>query len=268
MLATQLPGTELTVSRFSFGTASLHHLTGAATQIEHLLSAAEAGFTHFDTAPLYGFGAAESALGAAFGGRDDITIATKVGLYPPGGADQGRFSTLTRKAVGKVVRPLSRAMVDLSTDRASQSVEASLRRLRRDSLDLLLLHEPDMQHLDADEWQRWLEDIRDKVSWIGVAGPASRVEPFLTARSPLAQVVQVRDGLVTHEADLVFYARRSLQLTYGYFSSDGGQLSGDEILKGALRRNPTGSVLVTTRNRDRLRTFGRIGAETPEQQGA
>ena len=32
-----------------------------------LLDKLEAGFSHFDTAPLYGFGMAERALGRAFG---------------------------------------------------------------------------------------------------------------------------------------------------------------------------------------------------------
>ena len=83
-----LPGTHLTLSRFSFGTASLHHLGALGKQLRHLRAALEAGFSHFDTAPLYGFGMAERALGRAFGDArsEAVTIATKVGLYPPGGA--------------------------------------------------------------------------------------------------------------------------------------------------------------------------------------
>ncbi|MDO8864174.1 aldo/keto reductase [Haliea sp. E1-2-M8] len=253
-----MPDTDLSISRFSFGTANLHHIGGRKKQTAHLMSAADVGFSHFDTAPLYGFGEAERALGIAFGGLENITIATKVGLYPPGGSDQGRASMFARKVAGKVICPLSRAIVDLSVKRASLSVEGSLKRLRRTRLDLLLLHEANINLLNSDEWQRWQENFRDKVRWIGVAGPAATVEPFLKSQSPIAQIVQVRDGLTTHEADVVGAAGRSLQLTYGYFSSGAVQNLGEDVLREALLRNSTGSVLVTTRQTHRLATFARI----------
>ena len=106
-----LPGARLTLSRFSFGTASLHHLGALGKQVRHLRAALEAGFSHFDTAPLYGFGMAERALGRAFSDArsEAVTIATKVGLYPPGGAAQGRVAMLARKIVGKALPAMSRA---------------------------------------------------------------------------------------------------------------------------------------------------------------
>lgn len=136
-------------------------------QVAHV-EAAAAGFTHFDTAPLYGFGGGERALGAAFASASDITIATKVGLYPPGGAGQGRSATLLRKAGGKLWPSLSRAIVDHSVERARASLESSLNRLQRDYVDLLLIHEPDAALLESEEWLRWLEDEEYRFRYLGI----------------------------------------------------------------------------------------------------
>lgn len=265
MIRVTLPGTDMTVSRFSFGTASLHHNGTHEAQVAHLRAAADAGFTHFDTAPLYGFGAAERALGEAFGTHDGVTIATKVGIYAPGGSDQGRLSMLTRKVAGKALPAMSRAVADLNVAKARASVDASLRRLRRDHLDLLLLHEPDMALMDTDEWARWIETAGDKVRAIGVAGPPEVMAPFLAAQSPLAQVLQCQDSLTRKEADVVTSTGRDLQLTYGYFSGNQGAQSAADLLRGALLRNTAGSVVVTTRKPERLGQFAKIAADAAAQ---
>jgi aryl-alcohol dehydrogenase-like predicted oxidoreductase len=251
-------GTDLRVSRFAFGTARLHHIGGLAEQVALLEAAAEAGFTHFDTAPLYGFGGAERALGEAFASTRKITIATKVGLYPPGGKSQGRGAMWLRKLAGKALPSLSLPQRDLAVDRARASLEASLKHLGRDHVDLLLLHEPDIALLQRESWLRWLEEEAGRIGAVGVAGPSSVVTPFLCDDGPLTQVIQVRDGLVSHEAEPVLAAGRPLQLTYGYFTGDGGGRSSSEIIRGALERNTTGAILVSTRNRERLREFAAL----------
>ena len=85
-------------------------------------AALEAGITLFDTADVYGNrGGSEELLGAALRGRrDQAVIATKFG------ADMGD---------GSVARGSRRYI--------RQAVEASLRRLRTDWIDLYQLHEPD-----------------------------------------------------------------------------------------------------------------------------
>jgi aryl-alcohol dehydrogenase-like predicted oxidoreductase len=90
-------------------------------------AALDAGITLFDTADIYGEpkGASEEALGAALKGRrDDVVLATKFGMDMQGlnGPDHD-----ARGARRYVVR----------------AVEASLRRLGTDHIDLYQLHEPD-----------------------------------------------------------------------------------------------------------------------------
>ncbi len=90
-------------------------------------AALDAGVTLFDTADVYSFGASEELLGAALKGRrDGVVIATKFGMDLEGlnGDDGGRRG--------------SRAYV-------STAVEASLRRLGTDHIDLYQLHTPDRE---------------------------------------------------------------------------------------------------------------------------
>ena len=99
--------------------------TNHATAIELLHKAMELGVDHFDTAELYGMGANESLLGAAFSDRrDKVFIATKFGPIrdPKTGA-----------AIG----------IDGSRANCRRAVEGSLERLQTDVIDLYYLHRVD-----------------------------------------------------------------------------------------------------------------------------
>jgi aryl-alcohol dehydrogenase-like predicted oxidoreductase len=135
----QIDGTTLLVSRLSFGTASLHHLPRLAQRVALLQDAADAGFTHFDTAPYYGWGLAELSLGALPAAvRQRITVATKVGLYGPTHGRPSVPNLYASKLLGRLWPSLNRAVVDWSLARARRSLDDSQRRLQRERLDLLL----------------------------------------------------------------------------------------------------------------------------------
>jgi aryl-alcohol dehydrogenase-like predicted oxidoreductase len=97
-----------------------------ADRVREVVDAAlELGVTLFDTADVYGRGASEELLGLALGNRrDDVVIATKFGMDMGGanGPDWGARGS--RRYVRK-------------------AVEASLRRLGTEWIDLYQLHEPD-----------------------------------------------------------------------------------------------------------------------------
>lgn len=253
-----IPNTNLNISRFVFGTASLHRLGRKSLQASHLEAALTAGFTHFDTAPLYGFGGAERVLGDVVSNMPGITLTTKVGLYPPGGSDQRYSSMLARKFCGKLFPTMSKAIVNLSVEQAKRSLDHSLKRLSRQYIDILLLHEPLPHLMLTDEWLRWQESEADRIGYMGMAGPAKIIEPFLTLNPSLSQVIQVRDGLDTKEGNVVTNTNRPLQFTYGYFSSENSGRRGEEVLKGALTRNNTGAIIVYTSSLTRLKKFRSI----------
>jgi aryl-alcohol dehydrogenase-like predicted oxidoreductase len=115
-------------------------------------AAFDAGITLFDTADIYGSqrGASEETLGAALKGRrDEIVLATKFGMDMEGlnGADRG-----ARGSRGYIIR----------------AVEASLRRLGTDYIDLYQIHTPDPA-TPIDETLATLDDLvrSGKVRYLG-----------------------------------------------------------------------------------------------------
>jgi len=258
----RIPATTLDVSRLSFGTASLHHLFQAKQRHALLQAAADAGFTHFDTSPLYGFGLAEQTLGelppALLQG---LTIASKVGLYGPSGAGAGVPEILLRKIAGKALPSLNRAVVHWSLERAQQSLKNSLRRLRRGWLDILFLHEPVLALIATDEWQRWLESLvqAGTIRHYGIAGEAPLIAAMLQSAPALAPVIQVRDSLDQRQADVLQQHARALQFTYGYLAATHGThaTDGNALLRQALQRNVSGSIVVSTRRIERVAALAR-----------
>ncbi|MFT3789650.1 MAG: aldo/keto reductase [Rudaea sp.] len=123
-----------------FGTAPLGNLYAAVDEREAhatLAAAWQRGIRYFDTAPFYGHGLSEQRLGDAFATRPrgEFAVSTKVGRLIE--ADAGRSGRIND---GFAVSG-SRAVFDYSRDGVRRSFEASLRRLRLDRVDILLLHD-------------------------------------------------------------------------------------------------------------------------------
>jgi aryl-alcohol dehydrogenase-like predicted oxidoreductase len=228
-------------------------------------AAVDHGFTHFDTAPLYGFGMAERDLAPILARHPHVTVTTKVGLYSPGGERQPRASVMGRKALGRFVAPLARPTSDWGVARARRMLEASLRRLGRERIDLYLLHEPHFASLDEQAWLGWLEDeqARGRVGQFGIAVDTGALGPFLAADSPLLRFVQTVDSLEGREAEQAAAQGVPVQITYGYVSDAlrrHGVVDVPSVLEGALRRRRGGAVIVSTRKVGRLRQFAEIAA--------
>ena len=113
--------------------------------------ALEAGITFFDTADMYSHGASEEVLGRAirdFAKRDEIVIATKVFFRTgPGANDEG----LSRKHI-------------------LQAIDASLRRLGTDYVDLYQIHRFD-EATPVEETMEALHDVvkSGKARYIGAS---------------------------------------------------------------------------------------------------
>lgn len=86
--------------------------------------AIEMGVNFFDTADMYGRGRSETVLGNALKNRKDAIICTKFG------------SRETEASEG---------FQDFSPEWVRSAVEGSLRRLRRETIDILLMHSPPAQ---------------------------------------------------------------------------------------------------------------------------
>ena len=118
--------------------------------------------------------------------------------------------------------------------------------------------------MPTDEWLRWLEmETARRVGAFGLAGLPVRIAPFLIADNPLARVLQLPDSVEGREADFLKAHSRPLQLTYGYLSaaSPRSDAHAETVLADALRRNRTGSVIVSSRRQSRLSLFAAIAEQ-------
>lgn len=262
MEAVQLHGTDLRTSRLAYGTASLHRRWEERSRIELLRTAFECGITHFDTSPYYGFGLSETVLGHFLRDlRHRVTVASKVGLYPPG-ISTSMLGLWLRKGAGRVVRRFSEPHADWSVAEAEQSLHGSLRRLRTDYLDVLFLHEPDHQQVASEAVLDWLQRAHTagKIRYWGLAGNTAALLRLVEMNSPLAAVVQCRDSLRGHEADVV-RRLRPLQLTYGYLAAEhsvGIRPAAPSIIREALKRNARGSVIFSSSHPSRIQEVARV----------
>ena len=111
-------------------------LKSASHGIRLVERAIDLGINYFDTAPLYGKGRSEEVLGMALKGvKEPYFLATKVGYYP---------------------EPF-----DYSREAVWRGFEASLKRLQRDRVDLLQIHES------------------EKAGWDGIFGAGKTLEALL-----------------------------------------------------------------------------------------
>lgn len=124
----QVSNTDIKTSRIGLGTWAIGGWMWGGTDeqqsIKTIHAALYKGVSLIDTAPVYGFGRSEEIVGKAlqqYGGRENITLATKVALN---WQDE------------QVYR-------DASVDRIHKEIDASLKRLQTDYIDIYQVHWPD-----------------------------------------------------------------------------------------------------------------------------
>ena len=183
---------DLSLSRLVYGMWRLGDDTD--TSPAHVQAKVEAclsqGITTMDQADIYGGYTAEAILGAALraapGLRDQIEIVTKCDIVAP----VGRHSGARVK------------YYDTSAAHITASVEASLREMATDRIDLLLIHRPDPL-IDPDETGAALDRLVDtgKVQAIGVSNFRPWDTDLLQSRMDVPITCnQIELNLMAHEA--------------------------------------------------------------------
>lgn len=300
-----LAGGSLRVSRFGYGCAALMARTDKRESVRLLEAAFDAGITHFDVARSYGYGEAESALGEfAAGRRDEITIATKLGIAPPARSRRLDLARTAARRVVAVAPPLRRLVRrqaerlvtqgDFEVSAARASLETSLRELRTDHVDLLLLHDCAPEDV-TDELLEFLREqiAAGRVRACGVATDVLAAREILAVRSTAGLVAQVpldlldsgpgageppfaagfvahsvlssgldrlHDWLVSPAGDLEGWSRR-----LDADLADRGEL-GRLMLRAAVAANPGAAFLFSSRNEGRLRENAALGALAPDPE--
>jgi aryl-alcohol dehydrogenase-like predicted oxidoreductase len=172
-----------------------------AESVRCLRRAAELGVTFFDTADVYGCGHSEQLVGDAFAGRTDVVISTKFGFT---------FDESARKVTGTDATPAA----------IRSSLEASLRRLRRERIDLYSFQLWDHPLEKAGEVLDTLEALvaEGKVrSYCWLTDDIERVRffangPHCAGTGQLLNVLEHNDALIAlcEELKLPILARRPL----------------------------------------------------------
>jgi 1-deoxyxylulose-5-phosphate synthase len=156
----RLGDSDLEVSAIALGSWLTYGVGVERDQTEACTRAAfDAGITFFDTANVYGRGAAEEAWGEILAdyARDSYVLATKV-YFPMGRRDRG-----------------------LSREQIHKQIDASLRRLRTDFVDLYQCHRYD-EDTPLEETMSALGEVvqAGKARWIGFSEwPIERIEQAL-----------------------------------------------------------------------------------------
>ncbi len=124
----------------------------------------ELGINFFDTADIYGLGHSEKLIGEELSNKRDVIIATKVG-------NVSRDEQFT---------------VDYSKEYILKACEASLKRLRRDTIDYYQLHSARLTHLQQGECVDVMELLQKqgKIRYWGISlntfDPFPEAEFFIT----------------------------------------------------------------------------------------
>lgn len=114
-----------------------------------LAAALDAGINFFDTADIYGLGHSETLIGRVLGNRPDVLVATKVGNV----AREGQFT------------------VDYTKNHILAACEASLRRLKRETIEYYQLHTARMAHLQQGDCLEAMEQLQQqgKIRYWGIS---------------------------------------------------------------------------------------------------
>lgn len=273
-----LPGATKPTSRIGLGCGRLAGGPAFRTSAAVVETALAAGIRHFDVAPPYGLGLAEGVLGQVIGDSPETTVTTKAGIQAPKG---GSVLLTIRKYLKPVAARLPGLRAGLGAAAAAAapptrgrfapddirvSFETSLKALRRDRVDLFLLHEaPSETPLGA---EALLQALRDE-GRIGAYGAGVHEGP--ETLPPLGQAAQfawspgaadprfsIRHGLIRRwlprlAASLPADAsdRREMGDQLG-FDLDDPEVGPSLLLTLALSRHPEGMVLVSSEDPARI----------------
>lgn len=281
-----------TATQLGYGCSSLMGAMSRAESLAVLEAAFDAGIRHFDVAPMYGYGQAESVLGEFLARHPgQTTVTTKYGI--PAAKRQGLIG-LARS----VARPVVKAMPGLkrrltsaaakatspgpkanfTAAEARESLERSLRDLKTDRIDIWLLHDATLADLHDEGLLRLMQDnvAAGKIGAFGVGTDRPAIAEIATARPEYLPVVQFAWSVLDSPVPATKSFRIHHRALTDNFRSLHQQLLGDNarcarwsglvgsdladpqalsalMLKAALLENPEGIVLFSSKRAAHIR---------------
>ncbi|MGD2113281.1 MAG: aldo/keto reductase [Gammaproteobacteria bacterium] len=212
-----------------------------------LLESLDRGVNLFDTAPGYSSGECERLIGTAFRGRrDQLVIASKAGTTATAIGRLAKRGKHLLRPVRHLLRPvqtrlprlyLAQRRVDFSRDFITRSLEASLKRLQTDYLDLLFLHHPTDAVLEEAGFRETMLALKQagKIRHWGVSADTPQ-QAMLCLAVPGIEVIQLDISLLSETPLTAFLSRAREQnvgvvarkvLGQGLLAQAGGQTKAD-----------------------------------------
>ena len=294
-------------TRLGFGCSSLMGAMGRRDSLRLLEAAYDAGIRHFDVAPMYGYGEAESCLGQfLLRHRDQVTITTKYGIPP---AKNSALIKAGRRLAAPVIQQIPslkqriartvNAVVrndeppTFTAAQAKASLDRSLASLGTDRIDLWLLHEVTAHNLEDDNLLRLLEDLVQlgTIGSFGIGSSADKIPDLLTERPAYCRALQYEwsildppiptskpfrihhrafsDNLRALHAAMI----KDQSLCQRWSLSTNADLSHSEtlanlMLKAALAANPSSIILFSSKNPRHIQANVNTAADTALDQPA
>lgn len=254
-----LGNTDLQLSAITYGAFAIGGNMWGGNEKKDSIAAVQAsldnGVTSIDTAPFYGFGLSEELIGAAIKGRDrsKVQLLTKFGLVWDGSNQTRGEYFFDASENGKTIPVYKLA----SKANIIRELEASLKRLGTDYIDLLQLHWPDAT-TPVEETMEALNTLvsQGKIRAAGVsnydlalmkaAGKTIRLASNQLAYSMLNRSI---------EKDIVPYAIEHQMGIIAYSPLERGLLTGKYFRDAALKADDHRNGYFGQFSADKVKTF-------------
>jgi len=252
-----------------FGGASLTSMPSLNQAINLLDLAFDLGVRHFDTAPVYGNGYSEVIYSKFIKGkRNEIFLVSKFGLgnsskvFPSIAALLIRLNYLRRQFASPAnlenqinSSVLSNFTSKIDAKQIKHSIESSLKRLKTDHLNAIMLHEALPNNLSDDSIYELLKfKEAGKVLKIGIATNVDRILQESKTIEPIWDILQYEGYNLEKKKKVMALFPNSSHFHHSIFKRiDLGK--GDNysnLLLQAVEFNPNGKVIFSTRSKNRL----------------
>ncbi len=239
MRTVTLRGTTIETTLLGYGCAGAFRLPGRNQRRALFDAAYDAGFRHFDVAPMYGMGRAEAELAPLLARRrDQVTLTTKFGIDV---SAVGRAAALVQRPVrlllarlpklGSEVKEAGRGpqagqlgrrlytSIGYTAEAARSSLDRSLRALGTDYVDVFTLHDPaGGVPSGAPELVTYLDDqVRlGRIRCWGIAGDINVPDTSLAELVERSPLLQYRDDIFDGDVGMDRPPERA-SITFGAF---------------------------------------------------
>jgi aryl-alcohol dehydrogenase-like predicted oxidoreductase len=182
--------------------------------VKAIHAALDLGINWLDTAAIYGHGHAEEVVGRAIKGiRNEVVVATKCGRVWEGDS----------REIGKSLRP----------DSIKREVEASLKRLNIETIDLYQIHWPEPDEEIEEGWAAMAQLVKEgKVRYVGVSNfsleqlkRAQAIHPITSLQPPYSMLRrEIEEEIMaycgTNQIGIIAYSPMQAGLLTGKFTKE------------------------------------------------